>query len=449
MPKRMGKYELGRVLGTGNFSKVRAGTDTTTGEVYAVKVIEKAQLAKERLEEQLKREIAVLKILRHKHVVAMKEVLQTTRHIYIVLELVNGGELFDRIVQAQRFPEDEARKYFQHLILGVRYCHLQNIAHRDLKPENLLLDNGTIKISDFGLANLSNTNEDLMQTVCGTPNYVAPEVIRDRGYNGFAADIWSCGIILYVMLSGHQAFEDVNVKALFNKIERGDYRMSRHFSDGAKDLISKILVVDPSQRYTINQIIAHPWFQVGFDPGELTTSDLINVSQTQVTQSLTDVEDPASPTEGGLGGEDGFALAQRLMSAQFAPLVRASLPAASGGPTPAQQPSGVYHRSLFFRGTAGEAVKDLSEALKKVSPGLNSKTNGDERNESGVVEIRGFVNARRGLVTFLAEVTPTVLPSLTLIEMKKGRGDANDFAELVQTVHTVLDKKVASTPLDT
>lgn len=217
--KRMGKYELGRVIGSGSFSKVRLGTDTTTNEIYAVKVIDKAQLAKQRLEDQLKREIAVLKMLRHKHIVSMREVLQTSRHIYIVLELVEHGELFERIVQQRRFPEDQARKYFQQLILAVRYCHNQGIAHRDLKPENLLLDrDGNIKISDFGLANLTNNTDDLMSTVCGTPNYVAPEVIRDQGYNGFLADLWSCGIILYVMLSGHQAFDDPNVKALFNKI---------------------------------------------------------------------------------------------------------------------------------------------------------------------------------------------------------------------------------------
>ena len=234
MPKRIGKYELGRTLGTGTFSKVKHGTDTETQQVYAIKIIDKAQLAKEHMEEQLKREIAVMKLLKHDHIVQLREVLQTQKHIYLVLEIIEGGELFDRIVEAKRFDEETARKYFQQLVLGVWYCHQQGIAHRDLKPENLLLDsNDNLKISDFGLSNLQRGGgaSTLLQTVCGTPNYVAPEVLKEQGYNGINADIWSCGVILFVMLAGYLPFDDNNLNALFNKIERGEFRMARHFSD--------------------------------------------------------------------------------------------------------------------------------------------------------------------------------------------------------------------------
>lgn len=265
MVKRVGQWELHRTLGEGTFSKVKLGIHCETGEQCAIKIIDKESLAKQGLEEQLKREIAIMKVLRHKHVVQLHEVMQTVNHIYIVLELIPNGELFDHIVENRRFAEDMARKYFQQLISGLYYCHGQSIAHRDLKPENLLLDKDyQLKISDFGLSNLQRPGEEL-GTVCGTPNYVAPEVLSDRGYNGCLADVWSCGVILFVMLAGYLPFDDTNTNALFNKIERGEYRMSRHFSESAKDLIAKLLVVDTTKRLTLQEIIQHPWFSEGFD----------------------------------------------------------------------------------------------------------------------------------------------------------------------------------------
>uniref|UniRef100_A0A7S1W0K7 non-specific serine/threonine protein kinase n=1 Tax=Neobodo designis TaxID=312471 RepID=A0A7S1W0K7_NEODS len=451
--KRMGKYELGRVLGHGSFSKVRLGTDTTNGEVFAVKIIDKAQLAKQRLEEQLKREIAVLKTLRHKHIVAMREVLQTSRHIYIVLELVEGGELFEQIVQERRFPEEKARRYFQQLILAVKYCHKQGIAHRDLKPENLLLDKaGHIKISDFGLANLTNDSGDLMSTVCGTPNYVAPEVIRDQGYSGFSADVWSCGIILYVMMSGHQAFDDPNVKALFNKIERGEYQMSRYFTEGAKDLISKILVVDAAKRLTIEEIIQHPWFQVGFDASQLAqTEQIIDVTDDDKKGALQTIpdSDPAASTNPGDGvetqtGDDGFAIAQRMMGATLGSLSKSNpLPSANvaspSGPPP-QAPAGAV-RGLLYKGKLDAAIKDIHAALKTMAPNVNCM-----KGEGHTTELKGFVNAKRGLVTFVVEVTPTTVPQMVLVEAKKGRGDVLDFGDMLSQLHTLLAGKVLSQP---
>jgi serine/threonine protein kinase len=178
MPKRIGKYQLGDTLGRGTFSKVKYAVDTETKLPYAIKIVDRKMIRKERMEEQLKREIAIMKILKHKHVVGLREVLQSSKHIYIVLELITGGELFDRIVSLKKFDEPTARKFFQQLINGVEYCHAHGIAHRDLKPENLLLDvDDNLKISDFGLSALSTNTGDgrqqLLMTTCGTPNYVA------------------------------------------------------------------------------------------------------------------------------------------------------------------------------------------------------------------------------------------------------------------------------------
>jgi len=283
-----------------------------------------------------------------------------------------------------------------------------------------------------------------MSTVCGTPNYVAPEVIKDRGYNGFAADVWSCGIILYVMLSGHQAFDDDNVKALFNKIERGEYRMSRYFSDSAKDLISKILVVDASRRYTINQIIAHPWFQVGFDPADLTATDnVIEVDDKAKNGAFDAIDDPRSPTEESLkttNGEDGFAIAQRLMSATLMPWSKGVRPQGDAGPGPLAP----THRALMYRGTMDNAMKDLQSALKTMSPTISVI-----KGEGFSQEVKGFANAKRGLVTYTVEVTPLASGNVVLFEVKKGRGDAFDFGDMVKQLHIALGKdKLASEPID-
>lgn len=272
--KKIGKYELGKTLGTGNFSKVKYAVDPTDGKEWAIKIIDKNQLVRERMEEQLKREISVMKRLRQPNIIELHEVMQTSNHIYLVMELVTGGELFEKIARERRFSEEMARSYFHQLICGIHYCHKINVAHRDLKPENLLLDaNGTLKISDFGLSNIQRPSpgagSTMLQTVCGTPNYVAPEVLREQGYDGLKADIWSCGVVLYVMLAGYLPFDDENVNALFTKIERGEYRMARYFTAEAKDLIGKMLTVDPEERIALQGIIDHPWFQIDWDPDML------------------------------------------------------------------------------------------------------------------------------------------------------------------------------------
>ncbi|RHW70843.1 serine/threonine kinase [Trypanosoma brucei equiperdum] len=289
--KRIGRYELGKTLGSGNFSKVKIGRDVETGKEWAIKIIDKEQLVRERMEEQLKREIAVMKVLRQPNVIELREVMQTTNHIYIVLELVTGGELFDKIAAAKRFDENTARHYFHQLIAGVHYCHSQGIAHRDLKPENLLLDSDdTLKISDFGLSHLHNGNAGgqgtMLQTVCGTPNYVAPEVLKERGYDGVMADVWSCGVVLFVMLAGYLPFDDENVNALFTKIERGEYRMSRHFSPNARSLISRMLTVDPWRRITVAEITQHPWFVEGGNQTVPNTHQVVHVSDEEVQNAV-------------------------------------------------------------------------------------------------------------------------------------------------------------------
>nr|XP_016514837.1 PREDICTED: CBL-interacting serine/threonine-protein kinase 24-like [Nicotiana tabacum]XP_016514838.1 PREDICTED: CBL-interacting serine/threonine-protein kinase 24-like [Nicotiana tabacum] len=174
--RKLGKYELGRTIGEGAFSKVKFAQNTETGENVAIKVLAKSTILKNKMVEQIKREISIMKIVRHPCIVRLHEVLASRTKIYIIMEFVTGGELFDKIVHQVRLPEKEARRYFQQLIDAVAHCHSKGVYHRDLKPENLLLDcQDNLKVSDFGLSAFPQQGVDLLHTTCGTPNYIAPE----------------------------------------------------------------------------------------------------------------------------------------------------------------------------------------------------------------------------------------------------------------------------------
>ncbi|XP_019067111.1 CBL-interacting serine/threonine-protein kinase 1 isoform X2 [Solanum lycopersicum] len=217
---RVGKYELGRTLGEGNFGKVKFAKHTDSAKSFAIKILEKNRIQDLRITDQIKREIRTLKVLKHPNVVRLYEVLASKTKIYMVLEYVNGGELFDRIATKGKLSETLGRKLFQQLIDGVSYCHDKGVFHRDLKLENVLIDGGrNIKITDFGLSALPQHLRDdgLLHTTCGSPNYVAPEVLSNRGYNGATSDTWSCGVILYVILTGFLPFDDRNLAVLYQK----------------------------------------------------------------------------------------------------------------------------------------------------------------------------------------------------------------------------------------
>jgi len=284
--KRVGKYEIGKTIGEGTFGKVKAATNTETGEQVALKVLDKAAIQKQNMGPQIKKEISIMKMVSYPNVVKLIEVLASRTKIFIVLEMVTGGELFDKIVAEGRFSEDKARFYFRQLLAGVDYCHRNGVCHRDLKPENLLLDDqGNLKISDFGLSALYSGGTDegmkLLHTTCGTPNYVAPEVLADQGYDGRMADVWSCGVILYVLLAGFLPFDESSMNALFKKIQAADYSYPRWFSPEVRSLLDKILVVDVATRLTIAQIKEDPWVTAN---GTLTFPHVIETNNNTPTE---------------------------------------------------------------------------------------------------------------------------------------------------------------------
>ncbi|CAD8045783.1 unnamed protein product [Paramecium primaurelia] len=256
----IGNYLIGKTIGQGTFSKVCQAINQVIGHETAVKVLEKKQINQEGDIERVKREIQILKLLHHPQIVKLYEVIETENHIYLFMEYANGGELFDYIDRVKQVTEYEACKFFHQIISGLEYMHNQKVIHRDLKPENLLLTSDRdILIADFGLSNLQ---KDMLKTCCGSPCYAAPEMIQGEPYNGQMTDIWSCGIILFAMICGYLPFDDLNTQNLYQKIINAEFTFPKHISIDAKDLIKKILVVNPQKRYSIQQIKRHKWWQL-------------------------------------------------------------------------------------------------------------------------------------------------------------------------------------------
>lgn len=258
-----GNYIIGETLGEGAFGLVKEATHLPTSEKVAIKILDKTRMKEEEDDfNRVKKEITILKRLRHKNIIQLYEIMESQRNLYLVMELCEGSELFDYIVKKQKLTEAEACKFFQQLIDGIEYLHVQNIVHRDLKPENLLLDSeNNLKISDFGLSTRY-SNTKLLSTPCGTPSYAPPEMLKGDEYHGMLSDVWSCGIILYAMICGYLPFsescEDLNCK----KIVECDYEIPSFLSRQVVDLLSHILKKDPLERYDIYEIKTHPWYNM-------------------------------------------------------------------------------------------------------------------------------------------------------------------------------------------
>ena len=257
------KYVLKELLGTGAFSEVRlADSKEKPGQMFAVKIIDKKALKGK--EDSLENEIRVLRRLTHPNIVQLLETFEDKHKVYLVMELVTGGELFDRIVEKGSYTEKDASGLIRQVLEAVDYMHDQGVVHRDLKPENLLYyspdEDSKIMISDFGLSKMEDSG--IMATACGTPGYVAPEVLAQKPY-GKAVDVWSIGVISYILLCGYPPFYDENDANLFAQILKGEFEFDSPYwddiSDSAKDFIHKLMCVNVEVRYTCKQALAHPW----------------------------------------------------------------------------------------------------------------------------------------------------------------------------------------------
>ncbi|KAJ7269945.1 CAMK/CAMKL/GIN4 protein kinase, partial [Mycena rebaudengoi] len=272
-PKLIGPWILGDCVGKGASGRVKIAKHRITGKLAAVKILPLAPLVNSRAslatqqaksEKQrlgIDREITMMKLMNHPNIMRIYDVYEGAKELFLVLEYVKGGELFDFLVNRGRLPAAEALEYFKQIVYGLNYAHTFSIIHRDLKPENILiasLSPPLIKIADWGMAAFAPPSLQL-ETSCGSPHYASPEIVNGERYHGNATDIWSCGVILYALLTGRLPFDDKNIKTLLSKVKSGQYEMPDWIDPLAMDLISRMLVVDVSRRITIPEILSHPW----------------------------------------------------------------------------------------------------------------------------------------------------------------------------------------------
>nr|XP_009677830.1 PREDICTED: serine/threonine-protein kinase SIK1 [Struthio camelus australis] len=259
-PLRVGFYDIERTLGKGNFAVVKLARHRVTKTRVAIKIIDKTRLDPSNLE-KIYREVQIMKLLNHPNIIKLYQVMETKDMLYIVTEFAKNGEMFDHLTSNGHLSENEARKKFWQILSAVEYCHSHHIVHRDLKTENLLLDaNMNIKLADFGFGNFYKSGEPL-STWCGSPPYAAPEVFEGKEYEGPHLDIWSLGVVLYVLVCGSLPFDGPNLPTLRQRVLEGRFRIPYFMSEDCETLIRRMLVVDPTKRITISQIKQHKWMQ--------------------------------------------------------------------------------------------------------------------------------------------------------------------------------------------
>ncbi|MBA0811092.1 hypothetical protein Gohar_003023 [Gossypium harknessii] len=449
---RVGKYELGRTLGEGSFAKVKFAKNIEAGENVAIKIVDKEKVLKHKMIGQIKREISTMKLIRHPNVIRMYEVMASKTKIYIVLEFVTGGELFNKIASRGRFKEDEARKYFQQLIHAVDYCHSRGVYHRDLKPENLLLDaNGVLKVSDFGLSALPQQvgDDGLLHTTCGTPNYVAPEVINNKGYHGAKADLWSCGVILFVLMAGYLPFEHPNLMGLYKKVAvlssfrfiflllqsksccvityqifKADFDCPPWFSSSAKKLIKRILDPNPLTRITVAEIIENEWFKKGYIPPRFECADVslddvdAIFNESRDSRNLVEQCEEGSVVPATMNAFELISTSQGLnLSSLF------------------EKQMGLVKRETRFTSKC-PANEIISKIEKTAMPmGFGVKKNNYK------MKLLGEKTGRKGHLA----VTTEVAPSLFMVELRKSEGDTLEFHKFYNNLSTGLKDIVWTT----
>ncbi|KAK7292863.1 hypothetical protein RJT34_15718 [Clitoria ternatea] len=404
---RVGKYELGKTIGEGSFAKVKVAKNVENGNHVAIKILDRNHVLRHKMMEQLKKEISAMKLINHPNVVKIYEVMASKTKIYIVIELVNGGELFDKIAKNGRLQEDEARTYFQQLINAVDYCHSRGVYHRDLKPENLLLDShDVLKVTDFGLSTYAQQEDELLRTACGTPNYVAPEVLNDRGYVGSTSDIWSCGVILFVLMAGYLPFDDPNHSVLYHKIGKAEFRCPSWFSPAAKNLLKRIMDPNPLTRIKIPEILENGWFKKGYKAPSFTVEEDVNVDD--VAAAFNDSkENLVTERKEKPVSMNAFELISRSQSFNLDSMFEKEI-------------AGIVKRETHFTSQrpANEIMSKIEEAAKPLGFNVHKR---DYK-----MKLQGDKSGRKGHLSVATEVFE-VAPSLHMVELRKTGGDTLEF----------------------
>ncbi|ETS74914.1 hypothetical protein PFICI_13398 [Pestalotiopsis fici W106-1] len=429
--QRVGQYNIIRTLGEGSFGKVKLAVHRSTGQQVALKIISRKKLISRDMVGRVEREIEYLQLLRHPHIIKLYTVIKTSAEIIMVLEYA-GGELFDYIVSHGRMQEDKARRFFQQMICAVEYCHRHKVVHRDLKPENLLLDdNLNVKIADFGLSNIM-TDGNFLKTSCGSPNYAAPEVISGKLYAGPEVDVWSCGVILYVLLIGRLPFDDDHIPSLFAKIQRGVFNIPSWCPVGAANMIRKMLVVNPLTRATIEEIRQDPWFahelpsylappleeflNTGVDPNKaINPSDIAPHAPQKVQEKLhNEVTEKISKTMGygkrdveeALGADEPSAIKDAYMIVRENKLMQVNPAYGTGNDNPyfASSPPTTNHEE--HAGSLNSAMQDASLKDNEFDSAASPLADSTRSNASTITS-----TSPRGYVSKIG-ILPTSLPAL-------------------------------------
>ncbi|KAD3336847.1 hypothetical protein R6Q59_028121 [Mikania micrantha] len=422
----LGRFEIGKLLGHGSFAKVYLARNVKTNESVAIKVIDKEKIMKGGLIAHIKREISILRRVRHPNIVQLFEVMATKGRIFFVMEYVKGGELFSKVAKG-RLKEEIARKYFQQLISAVGFCHARGVFHRDLKPENILLDeDGDLKVSDFGLSAISEQirGDGLFHTFCGTPAYVAPEVLGRKGYEAAKVDIWSCGVILFVLMAGYLPFHDQNIMVMYKKIYRGEFRCPRWFSPELTRLLKRLLDIVPETRITIPEIMENKWFKKGFRHVKFYFEDdkLCSVKDEVEDDGIDYSSDQSSysETESEVDSRRRLTSLPRPASLNAFDLISFSRGFSLSG----LFEDGVEESRFVSRAPVSNIISKLEEIAQVVKFSVRKK---DCR-----VSLEGSREGVKGPLTIAVEIFE-LTPTLSVIEVKKKAGDKkeyDDFCEL-------------------
>jgi 5'-AMP-activated protein kinase catalytic alpha subunit len=407
----MERFEIGRLLGQGSFAKVYCARNLATGQIVAIKMVHKDKIVKTGLMDQIKREISIMRLVRHPNILQLFEVMATKSRIYFVLEYAKGGELFNKIEKG-KLTEEAARKYFRQLIGAVDYCHSRGVYHRDLKLENLLLDeNETLKVSDFGLSALaeSKRQDGMLHTACGTPAYVAPEVLSRKGYSGAKADVWSCGVILFVLVASYLPFHDKSLTEMYKKISKAEYRCPRYFSAELKELLYGILDPDPNTRMPISMIRRSAWYTKPVGLAVLKTEMINNICTEATTSGLTD----------GIGSERNQE-SLRLTNLNAFDIL------SSGFDLSCLFDEKYSQRAARFtsKQSAGAVFGKLKELARRLKIKVTKK-------DDGVLKLATTKEGKKGILELNAEIFE-IGPSFVLVELKKTNGDTLEYQKLMK-----------------
>ncbi|XP_042395353.1 CBL-interacting protein kinase 19-like isoform X2 [Zingiber officinale] len=432
----LGRFDVGRLLGAGSFAKVYVARDVRTDELVAIKALDKEKIVKGGFAAHIKREIAILRRVRHPYIVQLFEVMATKTKIYFVMEYVRGGELFGGVAKG-RLLEDTARRYFQQLISAVSFCHARGVFHRDLKPENLLLDdNGDLKVSDFGLSAVAEQMhvDGLLHTFCGTPAYVAPEVLSRRGYDGAKVDVWSCGVILFVLMAGYLPFHDRSIVAMYRKIHKGSFRCPRWFSQDLVHLLHRLLDVNPQSRATIPEIMENPWFRKGFRHIRFYIEDnqlhSFNDSDSEDEQLQSNQPKPDETYESGSESDSSVASCPASFSDepyQCHPLLRPPSLTAFDIISFSRgfDLSGLFEeKGEMTRFLSKEPVEVIVSKLEDIAKGVSFKV----RKNGCRISLEGTREGEKGPLTIGVDVYE-LTPSMVVVEVKKKAGDGGEYEE--------------------